>query len=68
VASGLSEFELDGGFKDVNAGVVLNYRLTNSLNLTASGNFSMLLNDARRSPLVERRTQPSAFLSTSYSF
>lgn len=64
LASGLREFSPDGGFKDISAGVVANYRLTETLNLSASANVTTLLSKVKDSPLVRRRTQPSMFLST----
>ncbi|RDE07371.1 MipA/OmpV family protein [Sphingomonas aracearum] len=68
LASGLPEYRLGGGFKDVTAGVTANYRLNRRLSLAASANVSTLLGDAKDSPLVERKTQPTGFLSLNYLF
>lgn len=67
-ASGLSEFRGEAGFKDVAASLTANYRLTNRLNLSASGGVSTLLGKVKDSPLVERSTQPFGFVSLSYRF
>lgn len=68
LASGLPAYAADGGLKDVSASLTANYRLTGRLNLTAMGGLTTLVGDARHSPLVERKTQPTGFLSLSYRF
>lgn len=64
LTSGLPVYRPGSGFKDANAGLLANYRLSQRISLTASGTVSTLLPDVRRSPLVRRRTQPSFFVST----
>lgn len=67
LASGLSGFSPNAGLKDLSAGLVANYRLTGSINLSASANVSTLMSEVKDSPLVRRRTQPSMFVSTTFS-
>ncbi|WP_030541325.1 MipA/OmpV family protein [Sphingobium sp. DC-2] len=66
VASGLPEYRLGSGFKDVSIGITANYRLTDRINLSASGGVTRLVGDAKDSPLVEKKTQPTGFLALSY--
>ncbi|MGF7149520.1 outer membrane protein [Sphingomonas zeicaulis] len=66
LASGLPQFRADSGFKDISAGLSVNYRLNARLNLTASGGITTLLGAVDDSPLVVRKTQPTGFLSLSY--
>jgi len=67
-ASGLPEYRAGKGFKDVSVTVTANYRLTDRINLSATGGLTTLLGDAKDSPLVEHETQPSGFLALSYRF
>lgn len=67
LGSGLPKFRPNGALKDFSAGLVANYRLTGSINLSASANVSTLLLEVKDSPLVRRRTQPSMFVSTTFS-
>lgn len=66
LASGLPRFRADSGFKDISAGLTVNYRLNARINLTASGGVTTLLGAVNDSPLVIRETQPTGFLSLSY--
>jgi outer membrane protein len=68
LASGLPEYHLDPGSKDASASITLNYRMTPRLNLTLSGGSTVLLGDAKDSPLVEDDTTFSAFFAFSYRF
>jgi len=66
LASGLPQFNAGSGFKDASAMLVVSYRLTNRINLGVSGGVTTLLGDAKDSPLVYHKTQPSGFLTLSY--
>lgn len=66
--SGLPQFRVGGGFKDVSALLTVNYRLTGRMNLSASGGVTSLLGDVKDSPLVAHATRPMGFLSLSYRF
>lgn len=68
VASGLPAYRPGGGIKDVSASVSANYRLSERTSLGASVGVSRLAGDAKDSPMVVDRTQPSAVLSVAYRF
>lgn len=65
-ASGLRRFRAGGGVKDASALLTVNYRMTDRINLTASGGVTTLLGEVKDSPLVVRRTRPTGFLALSY--
>jgi outer membrane protein len=66
IASGLPIFRPGKGFKDASAMLTASYRLTDRINLSASGGVTTLLGDIKRSPIVYHKTQPAGFLSLSY--
>lgn len=51
--SGLDAYDPDADFKDVGAGVIVNYRFTDHLSATGRGTYSRLVGDAANSPIVE---------------
>lgn len=67
-ASGLEQFRTGSGIKDVSGLLSLNYSLTRHINLTASGGVIRLVGDMKDSPIVEKVTNPTGFLSISYKF
>ncbi|WP_324699763.1 MipA/OmpV family protein [Novosphingobium sp. RL4] len=67
-ASGVEAYRAGSGFKDAAATVTVIYRLTDRIAASASGGLVTLLGDAKDSPLVAHRTQPSGFFSLTYRF
>ena len=65
-ASGLPEFQVGQGFKDVTASLTASYRLNDRISLSASAGATALLGDAADSPLVFHKVQPRGLLSLSY--
>ena len=75
VASGLSAYDADGGWKNVRGTLLATYSLTGNLRkgpaIFAVGSYSELLGDFKRSPIVRDAgdaTQFFAALGLSYSF
>ncbi|MGK2909146.1 MAG: MipA/OmpV family protein [Sphingobium sp.] len=68
LASGLPGFDAGSGFKDISGALTASYRLTDHITLSATGVVTSLLGDAKDSPLVEKKTQPSGILALAYSF
>uniref|UniRef100_B0T5I9 MltA-interacting MipA family protein n=1 Tax=Caulobacter sp. (strain K31) TaxID=366602 RepID=B0T5I9_CAUSK len=68
LASGLAPYSAGGGFKDVSASLTASYHLTDRITMSATTSVTTLLGDAKSSPIVFKRTQPSALLVTSYRF
>lgn len=66
LASGLPPFDADGGLKNWKIGLVANHSLTGDLtgglSLFATGHYSRLLGDFRRSPIVDQRGSASQWL------
>lgn len=64
--SGLPVFNAHGGMKDWNAGLLLNQSLTGNLlgglSIFASGQYSRLLGDFKRSPIVSQRGSANQWL------
>lgn len=71
-ASGLPVFTPGKGFKDVNFGALANVSLTGNLtrglSLFALGNYSRLINDFGRSPVVRDRDQWLGSVGLAYTF
>ena len=72
LASGLAAYSPGNGFKDVNIGLFGNASLTgdlrNGLSLFAIGNYSKLLGEFARSPVVRDRSQWFGGLGLAYTF
>jgi outer membrane protein len=66
VASGLPQFTTGAGFKDVSGLLTASYRLNDRITLSATGGVTSLIGDMKDSPLVEKKTQPSAILTLTY--
>jgi outer membrane protein len=66
LASGLPEFGMGGGFKDVSGMLTASYRLTDRITLSATGGVTSMIGDAADSPLVEKKTQPSGIFTLTY--
>jgi len=66
LASGLPKFAAGAGIKDVSGMLTAAYRLNERITLSATGGVTSLIGEARNSPLVERKTQPSAILTLTY--
>ncbi len=71
-ASGLAVYAPDKGFKDINFGALVNFSLsgdlTRGLSLFALGNYSKLINDFGRSPVVRNRNQWFGGVGLAYTF
>jgi len=72
LTSGLASYSLGDGFKDVNVGLLGNLSVTGDLrrglSLFAIGNYSRLLGDFARSPVVAKRNQFFGGLGLAYTF
>ncbi|TCM16603.1 outer membrane protein [Novosphingobium sp. PhB165] len=68
LASGLAQYKAGSGFKDASALLTASYRLTDRITLGISGGVTTLLGDAKDSPIVESKTQPTGFLTMGYRF
>lgn len=75
LASGLPGYKLDKGWKDVNFGALANYALSGDLrhgvSVFAVGNYSRLLGDFKRSPIVSIAGKPGQWfggLGLAYTF
>jgi outer membrane protein len=66
LASGLPQFGMGSGFKDVSGMLTATYRLTDRISLSATGGVTSMIGDAKHSPLVEKKTQPSGILTLTY--
>lgn len=67
-ASGLNYYQPESGFKDISARIRASYRITESVTVLGAVGVTHLLGDAADSPLVEKETQPMAFLGLAYTF
>ena len=72
VASGLAAYAPGSGFKDVNAGALINASLTGDLRhglaAFAIGNYTRLTDDIGRSPIVRDRDQLFGGIGLAYTF
>ena len=66
--SGLTQFESDAGFKDVNAGVFVMQKLNEHWSVNGIARYSQLLGDAADSPIVEDESQFQSGLFLAYTF
>ena len=70
-ASGLKEFNANGGIKDVGTGISIIYPFNKYWSLLTIANYTRLLNDAANSPLVENVGSKNQFwlgLGVAYRF
>ena len=68
VRSGLSQYDSDAGFKDINAGVFVTQKLNENWSVNGLARFSQLLGDAADSPIVEDESQLQTGLFVAYTF
>ncbi len=70
LATGLSEFDIDGGVRDVGAGLVISYNFNEKWRLTNIAQYTHLIGDTADSPIVTRGSQSQLFggLNISYRF
>lgn len=64
----LTAYEPDAGFKDISFSVSGVYRLTDHWSVMGRAGVSQLIGPARKSPLVEEKTQPNLGLGVMYKF
>ena len=68
LASGFAVFRPGSGFKDASLFVTASYKLTDHINLNASGGVTTVLGDNNDSPLVSHKTQGLGAVSLMYNF
>jgi outer membrane protein len=69
--SGLKTYNTDAGFKDVGAGVIINYSVWEHVGFRAIANYTRLVGDAEDSPIVDDRGSANQFfggLMVTYTF
>jgi outer membrane protein len=66
LASGLPQFGMSSGFKDVSGMLTATYRLTGRITFSATGGVTSMIGNAKDSPLVEKKIQPSGILALTY--
>jgi MipA family protein len=62
-ASGLAAYNPDAGFRDVSAGIVMDYKMTENLSTYVIGRYTRLVGDAADSPIVATRGSEDQFLA-----
>jgi outer membrane scaffolding protein for murein synthesis (MipA/OmpV family) len=67
-ASGLPVYDANAGFRDIEASVVANYKLTEHWGVSLGGGVNRLLGDAADSPISKEDTGVSMFMGVSYKF
>ncbi len=67
-ASGLPVYDANAGFRDIEASVVANYKLTEHWGVSLGGGVNRLLGDAADSPISKEDTGVSMFTGVSYKF
>ncbi len=65
-ASGLPQFAVDSGFKDLSATLTAAYRMTDRMTIAVTGGVTSLLGEYRDSPIVFNEVQPLVALAFSY--
>lgn len=65
-ASGLTRYSAGAGFKDISAGLTASYRVTDRFTLSATSIVTTLLDEAKDSPIVQKRTRPTGVLALTY--
>lgn len=66
LASGLPQFGMGSGFKDVSGMLTATYRLNDRITFSATGGVTLMIGDTKDSPLVEKKTQSSGILTLTY--
>jgi MipA family protein len=66
--SNFKEYNAKGGIKSVNFGVGLNYQFDKNWSANAGLTYSQLQGNAAKSPIIEKKGQPSALIGIGYTF
>jgi MipA family protein len=66
--SNFKQYNAKGGVKSVNFGVGLNYQIDKNWSANAGLTYSQLQGDAAKSPIIEKKGQPSALIGIGYTF
>jgi MipA family protein len=66
--SNFKEYNAKGGIKSVNFGVGLNYQFDKNWSANAGLSYSQLQGNAAKSPIIEKKSQPSALIGIGYTF
>jgi MipA family protein len=66
--SNFKEFNAKGGVKSVSVGVGLNYQIDKNWSANAGLTYSQLQGNAAKSPIIEKKSQPSALIGIGYTF
>lgn len=66
--SNFKEYNAKGGVKSVSVGVGLNYQIDRNWSANAGLSYSQLQGSAAKSPIIEKKGQPSAVLGVGYNF
>lgn len=67
-ASGFKVYTPKGGIKSAGINVSADYKISPNWNANVTASFNQLQGDAGKSPLVQRKGQPTVFAGVSYSF
>jgi MipA family protein len=66
--SNFKEYNAKGGVKSVSIGVGLNYQFDKNWAANAGLTYSQLQGNAAKSPIIEKKSQPSALIGIGYTF
>jgi MipA family protein len=66
--SNFKEYNTKGGVKSVSVGVGLNYQIDKNWSANAGLTYSQLQGNAAKSPIIEKKGQPSALIGVGYTF
>jgi MipA family protein len=66
--SNFKEYKAKGGIKSVNLGVGLNYQIDKNWSANAGLSYSQLQGNAAKSPIIEKKSQPTALIGIGYTF
>jgi outer membrane protein len=66
--SGLAQYAMKGGVKDVTLSLMANYKLTERWAITGGVLASQLLGDAADSPIVKRKSNTTGIVGVTYAF
>jgi MipA family protein len=68
VRSGLPQYQMNGGVKEVSLSILANYKITDRWAVTGGLVTSQLLGDAGDSPIVKRKSSATGILGLTYAF
>jgi MipA family protein len=66
--SNFKQYSAKGGIKNIGFSVGVNYQLDKNWGINAGVSYSQLQGNAAKSPIVEKKGQPSALLGVNYKF